>query len=263
MDGSAVLRVGPLSRASEAGALLARLQLLAVAGASVAKRLAALAEIVPGRLVFTTSFGIEDQLIAHHILSEGLPIEVATLDTGRLFPATYKLWQETEERYGIRIQSWHPDAAALGAMVRDAGVNGFYYSKDARLACCAVRKVAPLGRALAGASAWVTGLRADQSDERADVALAGWDEARGLIKLAPLFDWPRARVAAACAELGVPMNPLHADGFLSIGCEPCTRAVAPGEPERAGRWWWERDEARECGLHLGPDGRLVRAKAVA
>jgi phosphoadenosine phosphosulfate reductase len=188
---------------------------------------------------------------------------VATLDTGRLFPSTYKLWQETEERYGVRIRSFHPDAEAVSAMVRDAGVNGFYHSKDARLACCAVRKVEPLGRALAGAAAWVTGLRADQSGERAGVGLAGWDAERELIKFAPLFDWTRERAAEACETLGVPVNSLHAQGFLSIGCEPCTRALKPGEPERAGRWWWESDEARECGLHVGPDGPLVRAKAAA
>lgn len=261
MDGSAGIRVEAPSRASEGGAVPARL--LDAVGAGVPERLAALVEAVSGKLVFTTSFGIEDQLIAHHILSAQLPIEVATLDTGRLFPSTYKLWQETEERYGVRIHFYHPDAAALAAMVRDAGINGFYHSKEARLACCAVRKVEPLGRALAGAAAWVTGLRADQSGERASVPLAGWDAERGLVKFAPLFDWSRERVAAACAELGVPVNRLHAQGFLSIGCEPCTRALKPGEPERAGRWWWENEEARECGLHVGPDGRLVRAKAVA
>ena len=216
---------------------------------------------MPGRLVFTTSFGLEDQLIAHHIFAARLAIEVATLDTGRLFPSTYRLWQETEERYGVRIRSFHPDAAAVAAMVADSGINGFYYSKDARLACCAVRKVEPLARALAGAAGWVTGLRADQSGQRAATGLASWDAERGLVKFAPLFDWTRARAATACELLGVPVNPLHAEGFLSIGCEPCTRALKPGEPERAGRWWWESDAAKECGLHVGADGRLVRGRA--
>ena len=261
MDGSVGIRVEKLSRGNQGAAVLARLQGLETPG--VPARLAALVKVVPGRLVFTTSFGIEDQLIAHHIFDGGLPIEVGTLDTGRLFPSTYKLWQETEERYGLRIHSFHPDATAVAAMVRDAGINGFYYSKEARLACCEVRKVEPLGRALAGAAAWVTGLRADQSGERAGVELASWDAERELVKFAPLFDWTRERVAAACEELGVPVNPLHGQGFLSIGCEPCTRALQAGEPERAGRWWWENDEARECGLHVGPDGRLVRARAVA
>jgi phosphoadenosine phosphosulfate reductase len=126
-----------------------------------------------------------------------------------------------------------------------------------------VRKFEPLGRALAGAGAWVTGLRADQSGERARTGLAGWNAERELVKFAPLFDWTREQAAAACEELDVPVNALHAQGFLSVGCEPCTRALKPGEPERAGRWWWESDEARECGLHVGPDGRLVRANVAA
>jgi phosphoadenosine phosphosulfate reductase len=214
-----------------------------------------------GRIVFTTSFGLEDQALAHIIFTRKLDIEVATLDTGRLFPSTYKLWEQTERRYGVRIRSWHPDQAALAGFVEASGINGFYDSKDARLGCCNVRKVEPLGRALAGAAAWVTGLRSDQSDGRGGIELASWDEARGLVKFAPLFDWSRDRVAEFCAAQDVPVNELHARGFPSIGCEPCTRAVAPGEPERAGRWWWENDEARECGLHVGPDGRLVRRKA--
>src|SRR4051812_4285687 len=251
MDGSAVIRVDSRLPSGEGAEALARLAAFAGPEASVPQRLAALVEAVPGRLVFTTSFGLEDQLIAHHIFSERLEIEVATLDTGRLFPSTYKLWQETEERYGIRIRSFHPDATAVAAMIADSGINGFYHSKESRLACCAVRKVEPLGRALAGAAAWVTGLRADQSGERSAIGLAAWDSERELIKFAPLFDWTRADAAAACEALGVPVNPLHALGFLSIGCEPCTRALQPGEPERAGRWWWESDEARECGLHVG------------
>jgi phosphoadenosine phosphosulfate reductase len=216
---------------------------------------------ISGRIVFTTSFGIEDQLIAHHIFSERLSIDVVTLDTGRLFPSTYKLWQETEERYGVRIRAFYPDAQAVAAMVADQGINGFYYSKDARLSCCHIRKVEPLNRALAGAAAWVTGLRADQSQQRSEVAFASWDGERGLLKLAPLFDRSREQVVADCAELGVPINDLHAKGYLSIGCEPCTRALQPGEPERAGRWWWERDDARECGLHVDADGKLVRSAA--
>jgi len=232
-----------------------------IAGATPLERLRSLREAVPGRVVFTTSFGLEDQALAHLIFTRGLDIEVATLDTGRLFPATYKVWAETERRYGARIRSFHPDQAALAAFVAGNGINGFYGSKEARLGCCHVRKVEPLARALAGAAAWVTGLRSDQSAGRGAVALAAWDQERGLIKFAPLFDWPRDRVADFCAAEGVPVNELHARGFPSIGCEPCTRAVAPGEPERSGRWWWEKDEARECGLHIGPDGRLVRSRA--
>jgi phosphoadenosine phosphosulfate reductase len=234
-----------------------------VGGATPAERLASLRAAVPGRILFTTSFGIEDQAIAHLIFTGRLDIEVATLDTGRLFPETYDVWAETEARYGVRIRSFHPDAAALAAFVADAGINGFYHSKVARSDCCFVRKVEPLNRALAGASGWVTGLRAGQSGEREGIALAGWDEERQLVKLAPLFDWTREEVASFCAVELVPVNELHARGFLSIGCQPCTRAVRPSESERAGRWWWEADEARECGLHLGADGRLVRTKVAA
>ena len=237
---------------------------LSTAGsASPAERLAALRRDVPGRIVFTTSFGIEDQAIAHLIFTLGLDIDVVTLDTGRLFPSTYQLWAETEERYAVRIRSYHPEQAALSAFVHDAGINGFYLSIEARKGCCTVRKVEPLGRALDGAAAWVTGLRADQSGDRGDVELAVRDDARGLWKIAPLFDWTREEVARFCADHGVPINPLHAQGFVSIGCEPCTRAIRPGEPERAGRWWWEGEAARECGLHVGPDGRLVRAAVPA
>ncbi|MGA9582941.1 MAG: phosphoadenylyl-sulfate reductase, partial [Allosphingosinicella sp.] len=220
------------------------------AAADPGERLEGLRAGVDGRIVFTTSFGLEDQAVAHFIFTRRLDIEVSTLDTGRLFPSTYKVWEETERRYGIRIRSFHPDQAALAAFVAVAGINGFYESKDARLGCCQVRKIEPLGRALAGASAWVTGLRADQSAGRSVVELAAWDSGRALVKFAPLFDWTRDRVADFCAAEGVPVNALHARGFLSIGCEPCTRAVAPGEPERAGRWWWEAGEARECGLHV-------------
>ena len=232
-----------------------------ISGATPLERLRALRAAVPGRIVFTTSFGLEDQALTHLIFTEKLAIEIVTLDTGRLFPSTYKLWQETEERYGVRIRSYHPDGAALTALIADSGANGFYFSKAARLDCCGVRKVEPLRRALGGAEAWVTGLRADQSGGRADVTLAAWDEGHGLIKAAPLFDWPRQAVADFCAAEQVPINVLHAQGFPSIGCEPCSRAVRPGEPERAGRWWWETDEAKECGLHVADDGRLVRRAA--
>ncbi|MDQ8757200.1 phosphoadenylyl-sulfate reductase [Sphingosinicella sp. LHD-64] len=230
-----------------------------IGGATPLARLQSLRAAVPGRIVFTTSFGLEDQALAHLIFSNRLAIEVATLDTGRLFPSTYQLWQETEERYGVRIRAFYPDAVALAALVADAGINGFYYSKAARQACCEVRKVEPLGRALDGAAAWVTGLRADQSGQRGSVALAGFE--RNLIKVAPFFDWTRNQVADFCAAEAVPINPLHAQGYSSIGCEPCTRAIVAGEDERAGRWWWETDDARECGLHVDDDGRPRRKAA--
>lgn len=234
-----------------------------IAGETPLARLQALRAAVSGRIVFTTSFGIEDQAIAHLIFTEKLDIDVVTLDTGRLFPSTYALWAKTEERYGVRIRSYHPDEKALAAYVADAGINGFYYSKEARISCCGVRKVEPLARALIGADAWVTGLRSDQSGQRGSVALASWDAERNLVKLAPLHDWTRAEVMSFVEAYDIPINPLHAQGFVSIGCEPCTRAIKPGEHERAGRWWWESDDQKECGLHVDGSGRLVRTNQAA
>ena len=224
------------------------------------ERLASLCEAVPGRIVFTTSFGLEDQALTHMIREAKLAIEIATLDTGRLFAETHALWADTEARYGLRIRSHHPDPEELATLLDDWGANGFYLAKDARLACCGVRKVGPLKQALSDAEAWVTGLRADQSQARGDIMGIEYDEGHGLIKTAPLFDWTRDDVAEFCAANDVPVNPLHAEGYLSIGCQPCTRAISPGEPERAGRWWWEEDAAKECGLHVDDAGRLVRAR---
>lgn len=216
----------------------------------------------PGRAVFTTSLGLEDQVLTHLIAEARLQDRVAfaTLDTGRLFPETYTLWEETEQRLGIAIQPFFPDAAKVEALVRDQGINGLYRSPEARKRCCQIRKLEPLDRALDGAVVWITGLRADQSQARAGVDFIEHDAARGLTKLTPLHDWTRDELAAFAAENDVPVSPLHARGFASIGCAPCTRAISPGEPERAGRWWWEQDAAKECGLHVGPDGRLVRAR---
>jgi phosphoadenosine phosphosulfate reductase len=206
---------------------------------------------ISGQIVFTTSFGIEDQAITHAIFAQGLDIEVVTFDTGRLFPETLGVWDDTERHYGRQIRALAPDRDATQRLVERDGVSGFRRSLEARLACCAVRKVEPLARALAGASAWITGLRGGQSRERASMAYAGIDPHYRIIKLNPLFDWTRDRVVAFVRDGGVPYNPLHDRGFLSIGCAPCTRAVAPGEPERAGRWWWEQEEKTECGLHAG------------
>ncbi len=222
-------------------------------------RLQLLARHVSGPIVFTTSFGLEDQALTHLIAGSGIACRFATLDTGRLFPETHAVWAETEQRYGIRVEGFHPRAGGLATYLRSHGINGFYDSVEARHACCAVRKIAPLGRALDGAAAWLTGLRADQSGERQDLDFVAYDAGRLLLKVNPLLDWTRDQVAALVRAAEVPYNALHDKGFLSIGCAPCTRAVAPGEPERAGRWWWEQDQARECGLHVGPDGRLVRA----
>lgn len=205
-----------------------------------------------GRAVFTTSLGIEDQVITAAIGLNRLPIEVATLDTGRLFQETSDLIGETEDRFGIEIVRFHPAKDEVDAYATTYGVNGFYDSIEARHACCGVRKLRPLARALEGASFWITGLRRGQSGNRAETPFAEYDAERNLIKINPLADWDIGTLQAYVADNSVPVNPLHARGYPSIGCEPCTRAIKPGEPERAGRWWWENDEKRECGLHV-PD----------
>ncbi len=218
---------------------------------------------VDGRLVLTTSFGVEDQLLTAAAVQAGVDVAFLTLDTGRLFPETYEVWAETERRYGIRIQALLPDPADLEPLLARIGVNGFRASVENRHACCDARKVGPLGRALAGAGGWISGLRASQSTARAAVGFAAADPRRGLLRIHPLFDWTREQVVEAVKGQGIPYNKLEDQGFLSIGCQPCTRAVMPGEDERAGRWWWEQDSARECGLHVGPDGTLVRAHGAA
>jgi phosphoadenosine phosphosulfate reductase len=224
----------------------------AFAGLDLANRLAGVRRAIAGRLVFTTSFGLEDQAITHAILSQALAIDIVTLDTGRLFPETYAVWSETEARYGRRIRAFYPERLSVEALVTQHGIDGFRASIVARQACCAVRKVEPLGRALDGASGWITGVRAEQSSERATTSYAAVDGARRLIKFNPLLDWTRERVVAFVRKHGVPYNSLHDAGFLSIGCAPCTRAVKAGEPERAGRWWWEQEDKKECGLHSRP-----------
>jgi phosphoadenosine phosphosulfate reductase len=221
-----------------------------LAGSPLPERLQALAAAFPAvQTVFTTSFGQEDQVLAHAIAQLGLGWRVATLDTGRLFPETYEVWDQTATRYKLAIEAWYPDADALRSFVTTQGPNSFYESVDNRLACCRIRKVEPLCRLLQGAALWVTGLRAQQSAQRADLPTLEWDSAHGLAKANPLFDWTQAQVLDYLATHRVPQNALHALGFPSIGCAPCTRAVQPGEDPRAGRWWWEQSH-KECGLHL-------------
>ena len=221
-----------------------------LAALTPAERIARFRREVDGNIVFTTSFGLEDQVLTHQLAQSAADVAIATLDTGRLFPQTYDLWAETERRYGCRIRAVYPQADALEALVARQGINGFYDSREARLSCCHVRKVEPLNRALAGAQGWITGLRADQSNNRSTVELVSVDVERNLLKLSPLADWTREATLAYAAEHDVPINPLHEKGFVSIGCAPCTRAIAPGEPERAGRWWWEAEDKKECGLHV-------------
>ena len=224
-------------------------------------RLKLVSELIPGRIVFTTSFGVEDQFITHSIFTQGLDIDVVTIDTGRLFPQTYELWEQTEARYARRIAAVYPQAEPLEKFVAQEGVNAFYKSVENRKACCHIRKVEPLSRLLAGASAWITGLRADQSNERSTAALVEFDAGHKLLKINPVLDYTRDAIVAKTQEFSVPVNALHAQGFVSIGCAPCTRAIAPGESERAGRWWWEEDDKKECGLHVDESGALRRGPA--
>ncbi|HEY7217807.1 MAG TPA: phosphoadenylyl-sulfate reductase, partial [Candidatus Binatia bacterium] len=203
---------------------------------------------IGGKLVFTTSLGLEDQVILHLLAERNIDVDIVTLDTGRLFSQTYELWAETERRYGKRIRALYPQQHTLEVLIEEYGINGFYDSRKARSACCGIRKLEPLNRALADAVGWIVGLRADQSEHRRGAALLALDN-RNLFKLSPLFDWTREAVRNLASANRVPVNPLHDQGFASIGCAPCTRAIALGEPERAGRWWWEQNGDKECGLH--------------
>ncbi len=223
-----------------------------LAGLDLAGRLSFVAGL-GGRVVFTTSLGVEDQVITAEIGTHRLPIDVVTLQTGRLFAETLKLIDETESQYDIHIVKYEPEQADIDAYAAKYGMNGFYESVEARHACCGVRKLKPLARALAGATIWITGLRRGQSANRAETPFAEYDAERHLLKVNPLADWDIDKINAFVADNSVPVNPMHARGYPSIGCEPCTRAIKPGEPERAGRWWWEQDEKRECGLHVAEE----------
>jgi len=202
-----------------------------------------------GELTFANSFGAEDMVLTDLILRERLPIEIFSLDTGRLPAETYTLMGEVEQRYGTRLKVFFPQSQAVEDYVRSVGINAFYESIELRKACCHVRKVEPLSRALAGKNAWITGLRAAQSATRTGLPLREFDAGNGLEKLNPLSDWTEAEVWAYIRLHEVPYNALHDQFYPSIGCAPCTRAVALGEDIRAGRWWWENPETKECGLH--------------
>lgn len=203
----------------------------------------------PGKVVFTTSFGYEDQVIADMIFRNNIPIRVVTLDTGRLFEETYKVYARTIEKYGKGITAFFPDSRDVEKLLATKGPISFYESAENRKECCHIRKVVPLGRALSGAECWVTGLRASQSANRSGLRFFEWDEGHRLIKFNPLLEWSLGEVKDYIRQNNVPYNVLHDRGFVSIGCEPCTRAIQPGDDFRAGRWWWEQNSGKECGLH--------------
>jgi len=197
-----------------------------------------------------SSLAAEDMVLTHAILSRKLSIGIFSLNTGRLHAETLGMLDKVEARYGYEIEQLHPQRDAVDEYVASQGVNAFYESVDLRKRCCEIRKVEPLNRALAGVQAWVTGQRREQSVTRAELHLEEQDAARGIAKYNPLADWSESDVWAYLSAFDVPVNPLHARGYPSIGCEPCTRAVRPGEDSRAGRWWWESRESKECGLHI-------------
>ena len=210
--------------------------------------LADLATRFPGKVTFTTSLGEEDQAITHLIASHDLPIRIVTLDTGRLFPESYDLLSRTCAKYKVDIEVFTPETEDVQDYVNTHGINAFYTSVDLRKGCCGVRKIEPLRRSLVGAQVWITGLRAAQSDNRAALPRLEEDALTGLIKFHPLLAWDDAQLRGYLEEHNVPVNPLHKQGFISIGCAPCTRAVQQGEHPRSGRWWWEQS-SKECGLH--------------
>jgi phosphoadenosine phosphosulfate reductase len=216
----------------------------------VNEQLGILASLFKGKIIFTTSFGIEDQVITHTIFANNLDIRVVTLDTGRLFAQTYDVFLNTNSRYGKKIVAYFPEYEAVEKMVAEKGPFSFYDSKENRLECCRIRKLIPLNRALERMECWISGIRAEQSNDRKKMDWIEYDEERNLFKFYPVYHWSMADVERFIKENNVPYNSLHNKGYISIGCEPCTRAVRDGQDFRSGRWWWETDGPKECGLHV-------------
>jgi phosphoadenosine phosphosulfate reductase len=212
--------------------------------------------------VFASSLAAEDMVLTDLILKAGLPIGIFSLETGRLHPETLAVLDQVKATYGYDVQLYKPQPELVDAYVAQNGLNAFYDSVEMRRECCRIRKVEPLGRALAGNKAWVTGQRRSQSSTRAELDIQEDDAAHGMTKFNPLADWSEEDVWNYIRDNKVPYNALHDQGFPSIGCAPCTRAIEPGEDVRAGRWWWENPDSKECGLHM-VDGKLIRIKSVA
>lgn len=202
-----------------------------------------------GRVAFSTSLGSEDQVLTDMITAIDRSVKIFTLDTGRHFQETYDILDLTEKKYGISILTFFPEAAAVEQMVREKGINLFYESAENRKLCCHIRKTEPLKRALQGMMVWISGLRSEQSITRKDLSVVEWDASNQLIKVNPLMEWTEKQVWEYIRQKKVPYNVLHDKGYPSIGCQPCTRAILPGEHIRSGRWWWELAEYKECGIH--------------
>lgn len=220
-----------------------------IEGKNAAEILQTLSLLHNERVVFSTSLGYEDQVITHLIFSESLTIDVFTLDTGRIFPETYSVLNSTLERYKKEIKVYYPNTEKVEDLVTKKGPFSFYESIENRKECCYIRKVEPLNRALKGYTIWITGIRAEQSGNRENMPIAEWDEANKIIKVHPLLHWTFDEVKSYIRKHNIPYNPLHDKGIVSIGCQPCTRAIKEGEDFRAGRWWWEDNSKKECGLH--------------
>jgi phosphoadenosine phosphosulfate reductase len=220
-----------------------------ISGFNTVEALSIIASEYKDRIVFTTSFGIEDQVITDIICRNNIQISIVSLDTGRLFSETYKVHLATLEKYKCKIQVYYPNTYAVEKLLSEKGPSSFYESVENRKECCNIRKVEPLKRALKGNLCWITGIRADQSQGRTEMKMLEFDEGYSIVKANPLLNWTLEDVEKYLKDNNVPYNPLHHKGFISIGCEPCTRAVKPGEDFRAGRWWWENNSGKECGLH--------------
>ena len=201
---------------------------------------------------FGSSLGAEDQVLTHMISKIDKSVRIFTLDTGRLFPETYQLIEETNQKYGINIEVFFPGNAAVEKMVKEKGINLFYQSVENRKLCCHIRKIEPSKRALKGLNVWITGIRKDQTISRFFNKLVEWDDANKLFKVNPLLHWTQKHVWDYIRSNEIPYNKLHDKGYPSIGCQPCTRAVQAGEDLRSGRWWWEQTEHKECGLNNSP-----------
>lgn len=216
---------------------------------SISELLTELAKMFDGRIAFSTSLSWEDQVITHHIFSQNLPIRVFTLDTGRVFPETYSVLNSTRERYKKEIEVYFPQTTSVQDLVTKKGGSSFYESLENRKECCFIRKVEPLNRALDGVDCWITGIRAEHSDNRKELSIVEFDEQRQIQKVNPLANWSLDDVKEEIKKYNIPYNILHDRGFVSIGCQPCTRAIKEGDDFRAGRWWWEESNKKECGLH--------------
>lgn len=219
-----------------------------IENSSLPEALKLVSDLFPGTVVFSSSLGQEDQVLSDVIFKNNLPVKVFTIDTGRLFNETYELLDRTVARYKTPIQVYFPEANDVEEFIAEKGINSFYESVENRKSCCYIRKVKPLERALKGAKVWITGLRSEQSGNRQQMPMVEWSEEKQLFKFNPLIHWTYDDMMDYIKEFNVPYNRLHDQGFISIGCAPCTRAIEPGEDARAGRWWWESSQ-KECGLH--------------